>query len=258
MDIAIITGASSGLGQVFYEQMVGRYPQLDEIWLIARREERLQALARQFPQRKVRVLSLDLADQDTFVVIDQLLAELQPTIKVLINNAGFDRAVRFREMATSDILAMINLNITGMTLLNRVCLPYMQAGSYEIISGSVGSFVPLPWRAVYSATKVYGRFFARALREEERQRGVNILYLAPGNMDTEMNRRGEVKGVTANHPYLDLPKETVKAMEKAEKGKAIYTPMAFYKAYRLLGKLLPSALMVKFTSVESVVKCDEI
>jgi len=63
---------------------------------------------------------------------------------------------------------MINLNVMGMTMINRSCLLYLNKGSYEIISGSIGSFVPNPWRTVYSASKVYNRFFARALREEER------------------------------------------------------------------------------------------
>ena len=70
MNIAIVTGASSGLGKVFFEKIVERYPNLDEIWLIARREERLKELAAQYPNQKVRVLPLDLANSksiDIFV-----------------------------------------------------------------------------------------------------------------------------------------------------------------------------------------------
>ncbi len=159
-------------------------------------------------------------------------------------------------MKSEDILALINLNVMGMTMINRSCLPYIHKGSYEIISGSIGSFAPVPYRVVYSASKAYGRFFSRALREEVRKSGINILLLNPGAMDTEMNPRSMAKGKLAKHPWLNLQKVTVTAMKKAEKGTAVYTPRAFYKAYRVLAKIVPSALAVKFTSVESSVPTD--
>ena len=253
MNIAIVTGASSGLGKVFFEKIVERYSDLDEIWLIARREERLKELAAQYPNQKVRVLPLDLANSKSIDILEEALKEAKPNIKVLINNAGFDRAGLFREMKYNDIYALINLNVMGTTMISRSCLPYMSKGSYQIISGSIGSFAPLPWRAVYSASKAYVRFFARALHEEERKRGVNIMLLSPGNMKTEMFDKNSSGGKLSIFPYLDLEKETVKAMKKAEKGAAAYTPRTFYKIYRTLAKIVPSAIMVKFTSVESSV-----
>ena len=254
MSIAIVTGASSGLGKVFFEKVVERYPQLDEIWIIARRESMLKELASQYPNRMIRVVPLDLSDTKSFETLDELLKELNPDIKVVINNAGFDRAGLFREMSSKDIYSLIDLNVTGTTMISRSCLPYMHEGSYQIITGSVGSFAPLPWRAVYSATKAYVRFFARALHEEERRRGVNIMLLSPGKMDTDMFHQNISGGGNMDiQPYLNLDKVTVKALQKAEKGCATYTPMLFYKMFRLIAKLLPSAIMVKFTSVESSV-----
>ena len=252
MQIAIITGASSGLGKVFFEKVVERYPQLDEYWVIARSENKLKELAEQHPQQKVRVVSLDLSDTSSMERFEDLLQELQPDIRVLINNAGFDRAGLFREMKNTDIYSLMNLNVMGTTMMSRLCLPYMNKGSYQIITGSIGSFAPLPWRAVYSASKAYVRFLARALHEEERKRGVNIMLLSPGNMKTEMfqaNASGE-GGKLSFFPFLDLEKETVRSMQKAERGCASYTPRMFYKLYRLLAKIVPSAIMVKFTSVE--------
>jgi hypothetical protein len=234
--------------------VVERYPQLDEIWIIARRESMLKELASQYPNRMIRVVPLDLSDTKSFETLDELLKELNPDIKVVINNAGFDRAGLFREMSSKDIYSHIDLNVTGTTMISRSCLPYMHEGSYQIITGSVGSFAPLPWRAVYSATKAYVRFFARALHEEERRRGVNIMLLSPGKMDTDMFHQNSNGGGNMDiQPYLNLDKVTVKALEKAEKGCATYTPMLFYKMFRLIAKLLPSAIMVKFTSVESSV-----
>ena len=254
MGIAIVTGASSGLGKVFLEKVVERYPQLDEIWIIARRESMLKELASQYPNRTIRVVPLDLSDTKSIETLDELLKAQNPDIKVVINNAGFDRAGLFREMSTKDIYSLIDLNVTGTTMISRSCLPYMHEGSYQIITGSVGSFAPLPWRAVYSATKAYVRFFARALHEEERRRGVNIMLLSPGKMDTDMFHQNSNGGGNMDiQPYLNLDKVTVKALQKAEKGCATYTPMLFYKMFRLIAKLLPSAIMVKFTSVESSV-----
>lgn len=255
MQIAIITGASSGLGKVFFEKVVERYPQLDEYWVIARSENKLKELAEQHPQLNVRVLPLDLSDTKSFQKLDEVLKEQNPDIRVLINNAGYDKPGLFREMSHKDIISLINLNAMGTTMISRCCLPYMHEGSYQIITGSIGSFAPLPWRAVYSASKAYVRFLTRALHEEERKRGVNIMLLSPGKMDTAMFHQNSTdSGNMSIQPYLDLDKVTVKALEKAERGCATYTPMAFYKMYRVLAKIVPSALMVKFTSVEGSTK----
>lgn len=120
-DIAIITGASSGLGRVFTEKVVERYKNLDEI---------------------------------------------KPNIKLVIINAGFDRVGNFRNMENKDIYSIIDINTIGMSMISKCCLPYMYKGSFQIIVGSEGAYLPLPMRAVYGASKTYGRFFARALREE--------------------------------------------------------------------------------------------
>lgn len=254
MDIAIVTGASAGLGKVFFEKLVERYTNLDEIWLIARRENKLKELAEKYSYLKIRVLPLDLSSTESIETFENILKEVKPNIKVLINNAGFDRAGLFREMKNEDIYSLMNLNVMGMTMISRSCLPYMTKGSYQIITGSIGSFAPLPWRVVYSATKVYVRFFARALHEEERKRGVNIMLLSPGGMDTEMFHANTDGGKLSIIPFLNLEKVTVKAMKKAEKGAAVYTPMVIHKVYRIIAKIVPSAILVKFTSVESSVR----
>ncbi|OZG57108.1 short-chain dehydrogenase [Bifidobacterium myosotis] len=251
-NIAVITGASSGLGEQFYETIAHRYPDIDEIWLIARRKERLEALAERFMDihAHVRAMSFDLAQPSSYEELSSILAEEQPVVRVLINNAGFEREGLLRGMAPKDILAMIDLNIMGMTMVNRVFLPYMRAGSFEVITGSVSSFAPIPWQTAYSASKAYTRFLARALHEEERKRGVNVLLMSPGNMNTEMNVQGTSTGKLGHLPYLDLKRETARTLMMAERGHATYTPMLFYKLYRAFAKLMPSALAVKVTSFE--------
>lgn len=253
MNIAVVTGASSGLGKVYFEKIMERYPKLDEVWIIARRSEILNTLAKKYPMGKVRPIPLDLADMQSFEKLNSLLKETMPNIKVLINNAGFDRAGLFREMDIKDIYSIIGVNIIGMTMVSRCCLPYMHKGSYQIIVGSEGAYLPLPMRAVYGASKTYGRFLARAMREEEKKNGVNILFMGTGAMNTEMFRGNSPAEDFANVKFLDLNKITVTAMKRAEKGAAVFSPGLHTKGTRVLGKILPSALSVKLSGLSSFV-----
>lgn len=253
MNIIIVTGASSSLGMEFAKAVIEKYTNTDEFWLIARRKDRLEQFAKQHPCKKFRLLDFDLSKEENFNNLSKLLESEKPVIQVLINNAGFEREGRFDEMSFTDILSIINLNVMGMTLLNSICLPYMKQKSFEIITGSVSSFIPVPSQAVYSASKAYIRFFARALREEMKRKDINIFIFSPGNMDTEMNARNNIKEHNekiAILPYLDIKTETRKALKKAEDGKGIYTPLFLYKVYRLLGKIIPSSVMMKFTNIE--------
>jgi short-subunit dehydrogenase len=196
------------------------------------------------------VIPIDLSDDTSYDVLNRILIEAKPEIKILINNAGLDINGRFDAMEVGDIINMVNINIKGMTVVNRLCFPYMKKGSFAIITGSVSSFVPVPSQAVYSSSKVYVKFLTRALREEVKEKGINVCLLCPGNIDTEMNIRSEAKmqkTKVSRLPYLDMKKLTVKALQKAESGKSVYTPGTFYKIYRLLGKVFPTSFMMKLT-----------
>ena len=123
----------------------------------------------------------------------------------------------------------------------------MQAGSFSVITCSVSAFVPVPNQTIYAASKKYVYYFGKALREELLAKKINVLLLCPGNMDTEMNPRGQgrqsqkINGL----PFLNMDKLTWKALELAERGKGVYTPGWFYKGYRITAKLVPSAWMMK-------------
>lgn len=248
MDIAIITGASSGLGVEFLSAIIEKYNTLDEIWIIARREERLKELSSKYKKIVVRPIALDLAQSESYESLEETLNDKKPKIQVLINNAGVERFGRLDEMSAFDIQNMIQLNAIGMTMINRICLPYMSAGSIEVITCSVSSFTPVPSQAVYSATKAYVRYFARALQKEMMKKNVSILILCPGNMDTEMNSKSSPNtDKIAKLPYLDMKLITRRSLEKATKGKKIYTPGTFYKMYRILSKILPSTWMMHFS-----------
>ena len=148
--VAVITGASSGLGEKFLEAIAERYPQMDEYWILARRKERLNKLAEKYTNKKVIAIQVDLGDEASYAELTERLESEKPQIKVLINNAGYAKSGKFAEMSREDILNIISVNIKGMTLVQRIFLPYMQKGSYTIITCSVSSFVPAPNQIVYS------------------------------------------------------------------------------------------------------------
>ena len=134
MNIAIVTGASSGMGREFALQLSG-YVTVDEIWVIARRAEALESLKDEVPV-PVRPLSLDLLDEKSFDALETLLAEEKPNIRLLVNAAGFGKFGSYNKVSIRDDCRMIDLNCKALLMMTRLALPYMQSGSHHI-----GSFV---------------------------------------------------------------------------------------------------------------------
>lgn len=250
MNIGVITGASSGLGAQYLNALIETYPKLDEIWLIARRKDRLEKLAEEHKEIKIRPIALDLSKDESYYELENLLINENPVIEVLINNAGYEKTGILKTMDKNYVLSMINLNVKGFTMINRVCLPFMKKGSIGIMTCSISSFVPVPKQAVYSASKIYVKYLSEALHAETKKDGINILAMCPGNMDTEMNPKGGTSqsDKVDKLPFLDMKKITRKSIKLAKKGKAIYTPNGLYKLYGFASKVLPTSLMIKIIS----------
>lgn len=251
MNIAIVTGASEGLGKAFAEKIIKKYIDLDEIWIIARGNDKLKELEEKY-KPKVRAISLDLSKNESYQELEELLNAEKPNIKILISNAGVAKNEPFITSELQSQLAMVELNVKGYVAITRICLPYMKEGSFIIEVCSVSSFAPTPNMTVYSSSKVFVSYFSRGLREELKSKHINVLCLCPGNMNTNMNKQVEQNnknGTIGKLPYLDMNIITTKALDKAEKGKAIYTPNFIYKLYRLISKIIPHAVLIKFTKV---------
>lgn len=251
MSMAIITGASSGLGCEFVRAVRAQRPEIDEYLLIARRRERMEALAAELPDKKVTILPLDLAAAENYSVLAQLLQENRPDVSLLINNAGYGI---LGDMAQGDVpsqVGMVTLNCGTVTALCTMVLPYMKRGGVVINVSSIASFVPTPRMAVYGATKSFVFSLSRALRDELKGRGINVLALCPAPMDTEFL---DVAGISGGHsktfdtlPHISATQAASGAVWQAFRGKAVYTPTGFYKFYRVLAKLLPHAWLVRLT-----------
>ena len=250
MKIAVITGASSGMGREFVRQLGDVFPEIEGYWLIARRAQRLEELAAGLEGKNVVCLPLDLCDKASFTLYEERLRAEQPEVALLINNAGCGYLGNLGEMETATQTRMIDLNLRALTALTNITLPYMARGSRILNVSSIASFCPTPRMTVYSATKAYVSAFTVGLGEELRPKGITATAVCPGPMATEFLAAGNIAGNSKTFemlPYCDQVKVAGGALRAAREGRSIYTPKLFYKFYRLIAKVTPVKLMVKFT-----------
>lgn len=183
MNIAIITGASSGMGMEFARQLEHNLRKTDEIWLLARRREPMEELAHSM-KIKTRVIVLDMIDDREMKRFEEVLAIAAPKITVLVNCAGVGSHGEFSKQSSDDVSAMIRLNIMALTQMTQLCLPYMRRGSRIIQFASGAAFVPQAAFAVYAATKAYVYSMSRALGKELQGRGISVTAVCPGPVNT--------------------------------------------------------------------------
>ncbi len=183
MNIAVITGASAGIGREFVFA-VDREETLDELWVIARRAERLEEL-REKCRTPIRPVVLDLSDPDNVEAYLVLLQKEQPEIRLLINAAGCGVFGPFAEKDLQVQLSSAKLNALALTAMCHVSLPYMKEGGRIVNMGSNSAWQPVPYQAVYGASKSYVLNFSRALGRELRPRGIHVMCVCPGWIRTE-------------------------------------------------------------------------
>lgn len=183
--IAIVTGASSGLGREFVRQIdAGGFGGIDEIWAIARRADRLDALVRTC-KLNVRPLCLDLTDPASFKLLAASLAETEDArISLLVNAAGFGTFGDFACQGRSDAGRMASLLMLAPVELTYLALPYMRTGSRIVNISSVAAFLPQPRLAVYSASKRFLLDLSRSLDTELGDVGIHVTAVCPKFMRT--------------------------------------------------------------------------
>ncbi len=243
MKTAIITGASAGLGKEFFRAVCAKYKEIEEIWLIARRENLLNELKDEVPEKRVRIFALDITKKESIAAIQNALKEAQAQLTLLINNAGVGALGEVYGADFERQMAMSELNNGALCGLTAAVLPFMNEGAKIINVCSIASFAPNPRMTVYSATKAFVMFYSRSLRFELKKRKINVLALCPGPMRTEFlsvaNITGNSKAFDKLLPYVDPKKAVDGALKASDKNRAVHTPKAFYKLYRVLAKILP-------------------
>ena len=248
MSIAVITGASSGLGVCYIDAVTKLFPEIDELWLIARREERLKKVAEKYPDKHSVIIPMDMTDMNSFKILEEKLKANNPQIKVLINDAGMSIGSPFENMELESMLKIIDLNCKGATAIIKVCLPYIIDGGTILEVSSTSAFVPNTNLIVYCASKSYISALSLGLREELKDRRIHVCAMCPGFMLTEMTKSELTKG-QSRLPVIDPTTAALKSLKAAKKGRAVYTTGVFYKGYRLLAKLIPHTLLVKFAGL---------
>ena len=178
MNIAIVTGASSGMGKEFVLQLSG-YVQVDEIWVIARRTQALEELKSQVSVA-VRPIGLDLCREESFEAYQKLLEEEKPNVKLLVNAAGFGKFGSFEKVPLLDDCRMLDLNCKALVVMTRLTLPYMHAGSHILQLDSLSAFQPVPYITTYGATKAFVLSYSRAINRELKGRGIRVMAMNPG------------------------------------------------------------------------------
>jgi len=181
MKIAIVTGASSGMGREFVLQL-SDYVHVDEIWVIARREEALKALKTAVP---VRPVPMDLCDRACFDTFAELLRSEKPDVKLLVNAAGFGKFGAYHKISMEEELRMIDLNCKALVAMTRLVLPYMASGSHILQLDSLSAFQPVPYITTYGATKSFVLSYSRAMNREMKGTGIRMMAMNPGWVKTE-------------------------------------------------------------------------
>ena len=244
MKIAVITGASSGMGREFVKQLDAQAT-YDELWVIARRRERLESLADEV-KAKVRPICLDLARRESFDEYAALLADEKPEVSVLVNGSGFGKFGTFTEMDLDEQLAMIDLNDKALVAITYLTLPYMKEGGQIYQIDSLSSFQPVPYINVYGATKAFVLSFSRALNVELGKRGIRVMAVCPGWVRTEFFDHAVTDDtISYYNKYFDSDEVVTRALRDMKKGKDVSICGFQIRAQVFLTKLLPHRLVMK-------------
>ncbi len=246
MKIAVITGASSGLGREFALRVAER-ERFDEMWLIARRADRLESLKEEL-SCPARVLAMDLTDEASFLKYEQLLSDEKPNVAMLMNCSGYGKFGRYDQIPIEDKLGMIDLNVKAYVRMTESTLPYMKSGAHIVNLDSLSAFQPVPYLNVYAATKAFVLSYSRAMNMELRDRKITVTAVCPGWVKTEFFDRAEKTSDSAvtyfNHLYT--PQQVIKtAIKDVYKGKDVSVHGGPIKRQVWMVKHLPHKLVMK-------------
>jgi short-subunit dehydrogenase len=240
----LVTGASSGIGLELARCFAADG---DSVLLVARRKDRLEALAAELAQAhhvETRALAFDLAEPAAPENLLEAVAALGIPVHTLVNNAGFGLRGRFATLPAERQLAMVQLNVMALTALSRLFLPRMiESRSGGILNvASTAAFQAGPFMAVYYATKAYVLSLSEALHEEAKPYNVTVSVLCPGPTPTEFQSIADMEGIRLNLLMKPTAEVARAGLEGYRAGRAIIIPGAANRAGALASRLLPKAM----------------
>ena len=246
MNIAVVTGASSGMGREFVLQLQS-YVAVDEIWVIARRTEALISLQDQVCTA-LKVITLDLSKEESFRAYADTLAAEKPNVKLLVNAAGFGKFGSFEKIPLEEEMRMIDLNCKALLAMTRLTLPYMAAGSHILQLDSLSAFQPVPYITTYGATKAFVLSYSRAMNAELKSKGIRMMAMNPGWVKTEFfnhafqTNEGEVQYFDRLYEAKDVVATGLKDLYRSKKAYSIHG-LPVRMQVRLV-KLLPHSMVM--------------
>jgi hypothetical protein len=242
---ALVTGASSGIGEQFAKVLAARGA---DLVLVARRAERLEALRRELPGVGVEVLAADLTSDAGLAAVEQRLRD--SPVELLVNNAGVATGGAFARTDLDEQDRLIRLNVLALTRLTRVALaPMVQARHGGIVNvSSLASDQPLRGFASYAASKAFVTAFTESVAAEVRAAGVHVTVVKPGYVWTEMNPDGPSRQSLQGRFWLEAPQVAQAAIDAVERGKLVSVPGLHWRAVSGLVNALPHQLVRSLTT----------
>lgn len=218
---------------------------LDEIWGVALATDKVQNMGL---KTTFRFFEMDLTVEKSFDILEKTLKEEDVQVEWLVNASGFGKFGRYDEIELADQLGMVDLNCKALTHMTLLCLPFMKEGARIVEFGSVASFQPTPYIAVYGASKAYVLSFSRAMNRELKSRKISVTCICPfwtktAFFDRAVNpnkRQAIIKYVA----MYDPSKVVKRAMKGALKRKDVVMFGFKAKAQTMLVKLLPHKLVM--------------
>lgn len=234
------------MGQEFAMQLDGLLHKVDEIWLIARRKDRLKELAEKL-SISARVIPMDVSDEKDMFAFKKLLEVEEPVIRLLINCAGFGLMGKFDEISIEEQLGMVKVNCEALTKMTWYCVPYMKKNSRILQLASSAGFFPQKYFTVYAASKAYVLSFSRALREELKHKKIWVTAVCPGPVATEFFDIAERYGSTLavkKMTMVSADRVVRTALKDSRDKKAVSVCSAPIKLFHTFTKIIPDSLIL--------------
>ena len=246
MSIAIITGASGGIGSEFARQLKA-LAGVEEFWFVARRADKMEMLRDELGVR-AKIISADLTTGEGLDTVKRALEEEKPKVRFLVNASGFGNYGAFDEISLEETEKVIDLNVKALVLITYMTIPYMEKGGRIIELGSGSCFAPLPYFNMYSSSKVFVLHFTKSLNYEIKKYGLRATCFCPGWVDTEFLGKSVSNGnlhPKEMKPLLRCDKVVNGCVKASIKGKAMYVTNWYTKLQHVLFKILPDCILTK-------------
>lgn len=236
--ISVITGASSGMGRDFVK-MIDKIEDCEEIWVIARRADKLAELESE-TGKKIVPIEMDLSKEESYDLYKNMLAENDADVVALVNAAGFGKFGEFESIPLEEQMNMIDLNCKALMAMTYISLEHMREGSRIYQLGSLSAFQPVPYIATYGATKSFVLSFSRAINKELEKRKIRVVAVCPGWVKTEFfNRAVKDDTIKYYNKFFNSVDVVRRAVYDMYRGKDVSVIGASIRAQVLLTKLLP-------------------